>query len=372
MKILFGVQGTGNGHISRARAIGKALSENSFDVDYIFSGRDPNQYNDMELFGNYQTKKGLTLFAEQGKINYLKTSFGNDLWGFYRDIRQLQVKQYDLILSDFEPISAWAGKLNKVPVIAIGHQNAFEYSVPKEKNHPLFRLIVSIFGWGCHKLPMHWYHYKKKIIPPIVPQRNVDLDCYNPRSVLVYAPWEKQEKLIHHFSLFKDFEFHVFTPEAESLQNNFDNVFVHAISRTKFLNFMNNSKYVICNAGFETLSECIHLGKKILSKPIKGHSEQLSNAKALKGLGLGMRTTKINEESIQKFFDYAEDHQGRIIYPDTAAHIVHWIKQANWGDIDTLASKLWSETQFINVDFDIEGYEPSVKPLKKIHLNNEL
>ncbi|MCO6547308.1 MAG: hypothetical protein J6583_05980, partial [Gilliamella sp.] len=55
MKILFGVQGTGNGHVSRCRTLAKALKKAGADVVYIFSGRDPKDYFDMQVFGDYKT-----------------------------------------------------------------------------------------------------------------------------------------------------------------------------------------------------------------------------------------------------------------------------------------------------------------------------
>ena len=39
MKILYGVQGTGNGHIARARAMSHAFKEHDVEVDFLFSGR---------------------------------------------------------------------------------------------------------------------------------------------------------------------------------------------------------------------------------------------------------------------------------------------------------------------------------------------
>ena len=40
MKILFGVQGTGNGHISRSRELVRKLKADGHDVDVIISGRN--------------------------------------------------------------------------------------------------------------------------------------------------------------------------------------------------------------------------------------------------------------------------------------------------------------------------------------------
>jgi len=60
MRILYGVQGTGNGHITRARAMAKAMADQGLAVDYLFSGRAADQFFDMEPFGDYRLCKGLT------------------------------------------------------------------------------------------------------------------------------------------------------------------------------------------------------------------------------------------------------------------------------------------------------------------------
>mgnify|MGYP002700608893 CR=1 FL=1 len=50
MKILYAVQGTGNGHITRARVMAKAFNmRDEVEVDFIFSGRSKEQYFDLTL-----------------------------------------------------------------------------------------------------------------------------------------------------------------------------------------------------------------------------------------------------------------------------------------------------------------------------------
>lgn len=39
MKILYGVQGTGNGHVTRPRIMAKAFADLGVEVDWVFSGR---------------------------------------------------------------------------------------------------------------------------------------------------------------------------------------------------------------------------------------------------------------------------------------------------------------------------------------------
>ena len=45
---------------------------------------------------------------------------------------------------------------------------------------------------------------------------------------------------------------------------------------------------ILCNAGFETPSEALHLGKKLMVIPMKRQYEQECNAEALKRLGISV------------------------------------------------------------------------------------
>ena len=67
MRILYGVQGTGNGHLTRARIMAKALAAAGAEVDWVFSGRPKEKFFDMEAFGDYQVYRGLTFATQSGK-----------------------------------------------------------------------------------------------------------------------------------------------------------------------------------------------------------------------------------------------------------------------------------------------------------------
>ena len=56
MKIFYGVQATGNGHISRARSMAPLLKAAGIEVDYLFSGRKAEHFFDMEHFGDFQLR----------------------------------------------------------------------------------------------------------------------------------------------------------------------------------------------------------------------------------------------------------------------------------------------------------------------------
>ena len=74
-KILYGVQGTGQGHISRARSLAHALRDFDVDVTWLFSGREKSKLFDMEPFGNFKHREGITMVTEAGRMRYRKTAF---------------------------------------------------------------------------------------------------------------------------------------------------------------------------------------------------------------------------------------------------------------------------------------------------------
>lgn len=68
MRILYGVQRTGNGHISRARAMARELARREVHVQFVFSGRAPENYFDMRVFGDYRFFRGLSFTTRNGSI----------------------------------------------------------------------------------------------------------------------------------------------------------------------------------------------------------------------------------------------------------------------------------------------------------------
>ena len=64
-KILYGVQGTGQGHISRARGVAHALKDYDVDVTWLFSGRDKDKLFDMEPFGDFKHREAVKLSQER-------------------------------------------------------------------------------------------------------------------------------------------------------------------------------------------------------------------------------------------------------------------------------------------------------------------
>jgi uncharacterized protein (TIGR00661 family) len=60
MKILYGIQATGNGHISRSTEIIKELKKFGHEINIILSGRDPKEIKKLKLFKEYKAYQGIS------------------------------------------------------------------------------------------------------------------------------------------------------------------------------------------------------------------------------------------------------------------------------------------------------------------------
>src|ERR1044071_6619985 len=110
MNILFGIQGTGNGHLSRARDIYPELAKYG-NVDVLISGIQADV--DLPYPVKYRYYGMSFIFGKSGGVDIWATAGKLRLRRLMRDVKELPVEKYDLVINDFEPVSAWACKLNE-------------------------------------------------------------------------------------------------------------------------------------------------------------------------------------------------------------------------------------------------------------------
>lgn len=343
MKLFYGVQGTGNGHISRARAMNVHLQAAGVEVDYLFSGRARDQYFAMEAFGDWQCRQGLSFICTHGRVQPLATLRHNSFRQLYQDIRELDLSGYDLVICDFEPITAWAAKRQGIPCIGVGHQYAFLHDVPVAEDSWVSRQIMRHFAPATEQLGLHWHHFGQTILPPII-----DLNIQPPEDtasqVLVYLGFESVDTVMPLLRQLDDTRFVYYGAFERPSEEG--NVSLRPFSVTGFKQDLYRSSGVICNAGFELASEALHLGKRILVKPLHGQMEQHSNALALEQLDLGSRMQQLSVTAIRAWLDNPAAPQCH--YPDVAGAIVQWLLQPDREPVAVLSERLWRETRILN------------------------
>jgi uncharacterized protein (TIGR00661 family) len=341
LRILFGVQTTGNGHISRSREIVRELKALGHDVRTVLSGRDPSLLREIEIFEPWVSYKGLSFFTGAGKIQVLRTSVrapGATL-RLWRDVAAFESGDYDLVISDFEPVTARVAKRRGIPCIGVGHQYAFVFRVPTVRSDPISRYILRNMARADIPLGLHWHHFGFPILPPIVPD-NLQLRDTVRNKILVYLPFEDNPSIVESLRGIRTHDFFIYGTHEPAGTNG--NLHHREYSRGGFLDDLSDCDGVVCNAGFELPSEALQLGKRLLVKPLYGQLEQKSNALALAQLGFGQVMESLSESAVRLWLDSAPQLRP-MNYPRTAAMMAKWIDAGRWDTVDNLSRMLWKD-----------------------------
>jgi uncharacterized protein (TIGR00661 family) len=283
MKILYGIQGTGNGHLSRAEDIVPILKQLA-DVDVLVSGNQSQVNTQFEI--DFQ-RNGLTFYSsKKGKVDTLKTLRNIGFNKLCSEINNFPIKKYDLVISDFEPISSWAALIKGVPCIELSHQAAVIHpSSPKIQNFdPIGQYIMKHYCPSQLKYGFHFKNYDQTIFEPIIRNSIRKLNPNQKPFFVVYLPAFHDEiiySVLKHF----DIEWRVFSKYTKSNYIR-KNVQFFPIDQKKFTESFKDCTGVMCGAGFELPAEAIFLSKKLLVIPLKGQFEQKCNAESLRQMGI--------------------------------------------------------------------------------------
>ncbi len=321
MRVLYAIQGTGNGHLSRAAEILPFLLKKC-TVDILVSG------NQSEIKLRYPVKyqlKGLGFVSgKDGGINFWKTYSEADLISFQKEVRELPVEQYNFILNDFEPVSAWAAKYKNIPCISLSHQASLLSSkVPKPKSKDLIgAAVLKHYAPANHHFGFHFSPYDSFIYTPIIKREIRRAKVKDKDHYTVYLPAFSDEKLLKVFGAFENVTWHIFSKHAKR-KLKYNNITIFPVSEEQFITSLTTGRGVVSAAGFETPSEALYLGKKLLVIPQKNQLEQLYNAAALKTLGVTVikNLKPKNVERLRHWIDFGESI--KINYPDKTDVVVN-------------------------------------------------
>ena len=338
MKILYGINATGNGHLSRARVIISKLKERGHIVECILSGRNDDKLFDLNDFKPFIIKKGFTFSKSNGKINYIKTFFKIDLIQFVKDIFSIK-KTYDLVITDFEPVSAYFSKLQKIPCFGIGHQYSFYLKIPMTFKMRITKIFFPyIYTPIKNVIASHFTHFNQPILPPFISEgiRKSSLKANSSDNILVYLAWEDIKKMISIFNQIENHQFDYYCNVEK--EKNIGNVTLKPFSEDGFKKDLVQNKFLLTNGGFQLPAEALHIGKIILCKPLNGQPEQEHNAKILNDLNYATISNDIDVDTINNWL-----HTGKKIkidFPDPTELIIRIIENKN-NDLKKEIDEIW-------------------------------
>nr|WKN36098.1 glycosyltransferase family protein [Tunicatimonas sp. TK19036] len=284
MRVLYAIQGTGNGHVSRARDIVPILQD-KVQLDLLISGTQADVSLPHPV--KYQLKGAGFIFGKSGGVDLMKTYQKTDTRRLLKDIRNLPVQDYDLVINDFEPVSAWAAYFKKVPCIALSHQCAIlnENAPQPKKKDRVGKAILKNYAPADQCYGFHFAEFDKNIFTPVIRKQLREADVKNSGHYTVYLPAFDDQKLIKRFRNFPDVPWQVFSKHTKRTYRE-GNVSVCPVDNEAFITSLTTCEGILCGAGFETPAEALFLQKKLMVIPMKNQYEQHCNAAALEALGV--------------------------------------------------------------------------------------
>ena len=319
-RILYGVNGEGSGHSTRAQEVlshlkfkGHTLHVASFDRGLR------NLEKDFEVTEIY----GLRLAYVNNQVRYKRT-LAKNLMGVGRRAKSMahlselsDAWKVDLVITDFEPVCCHLGHRKGLPVISIDNQHCLtntEVSYPGRfrRDAALAKLVTRIMTPHADAYLVTSFFSSRVtrprtfLFPPILRQQILDARPSKKEYVLVYvtSPAPALAKMLGMVRC--PFIAYGFGREGQC-----GNVQFKKPSLDQFLEDLTGAKAVIANAGFSLLTEALHLGKPYLAIPIKHQFEQIFNAYWLDKLGYGTYWEELSKERIESFLfnlNHYSDH----------------------------------------------------------------
>jgi uncharacterized protein (TIGR00661 family) len=320
MKVLYAIQATGNGHVSRANEIIPFL-EKKCELDILLSGTQA----DVGL--NYPVKfkrKGLGfIFGKKGGVDMYKTFKQMQSKKFLSEIKSLPVEEYDLVINDFEPVSAWACKLKNIPCIGMSHQWAvLNKNAPKPISKDLFGSMILKYYAPCKTgVGFHFKSYGENIFTPVIKREIRNATTKNLGHYTVYLPAYSDKKLINFLSFFKNTEWQIFSKHTKKSYTA-GNCKIKPVSTAEFTESFTSCAGIICGAGFETPAEALQMGKKLLVVPMAHQYEQHLNAAGAQDLGIPV-IKNLKKKHLHKVENWLKEKEAlHINFPDETEKIV--------------------------------------------------
>jgi uncharacterized protein (TIGR00661 family) len=308
--ILYGVNGEGAGHSTRAKEVishlkarGHAVRIVSFDRGLTNLRKD---FDVTEIFG-------WRIAYVNNQVRYRRTVVQNLLSARRTAASVSRLKKLidddgiDLAITDFEPLSCHAARSKALPIIAIDNQHCLtntDVSYPKQhrRDAAAAKMVTRFMVPGADAyLVLSFFDAKVTrpktfLFPPILRDNILTAKPREGEHVLVYvtSPAPALARLLA--SVRCSFVAYGFGREGQE-----GNILYKKPSLDGFLADLVSAKAVVANAGFSLVTEALHLGKPYLAIPVEHQFEQVFNAYWLDKAGYGAYWDELNKERVESF-----------------------------------------------------------------------
>jgi uncharacterized protein (TIGR00661 family) len=347
MKILMGSCGIGNGHTFRQLPVFLHLLENYHQI-MVFAYGTSLLYFKKNYGGHANVTvvevanpffvgntNGLDYYATQHLASNKQNFHEMNCSAMAK--AQEKLGKPDLVISDYECVSAQYAYAEGAPLVTLDQQSKFlcgrfdniDGTNPQDevKRLSMFfpkakaRLAISFFNL----IPNDEKVEDVSIFPPIIRQELIDIKNNKQdsnvqktrKSILVYFSEQdfKEQYTNQPIEVLKDFpesDFHVFLPSSVVAQGWSESVKIYSHGDPNFLKILSEADGVISTAGHTLLSEALFLEKPLYVMPIARLYEQQINAQVVAVNGFGLKHSCLTKNFLQQFLNNLQIYTNNI------------------------------------------------------------
>jgi uncharacterized protein (TIGR00661 family) len=316
--ILYGVNGEGAGHSTRAKEVLSHLVAQGHTVHVASFDRGlQNLSKHFEVTEIY----GFRFAYVNNRVRYKRTIAKNLITvpQAARSLAHLKslVDEWkiNLVITDFEPLTCHVGHKKRLPVISIDNQHCLTNAVvsyPRQYRrdaaaaklvtrmmtpHADAYLVISFFTAPVKERNTF-------LFPPLLRQEILNATPTQGGHVLAYVTSPAPALAALLGSIRCQFVAYGFGREGKE-----GNITYKKPSLDGFFADLTSAKAIVANSGFSLVTEALHLGKPYLAVPVLHQFEQIFNAYWLDKAGYGAYWEELTKERVESFL-YNLPHYG--------------------------------------------------------------
>ncbi len=310
MKILYGVLSQGQGHANRAAVVIGALRERGHQLDVLTSGQPLPPYG-AAMLGATRPHLVAPIFElgdgrlhVRASLRQLRRAVPLLLRHVDLLAKELARSRVDLVISDFEPVTAWAARRAGIPVTGVAGQYRMTHTDAPHPGSMFDRALARTVITACTPRLDRWLvvsfsplratHPRAKVIGPLVGEELRRASPAQGDHVLVYTYARPRAQVLA--ALPPPHRYRVYGLGGPTRCGHVE---LCATDRAAFVRDLVSCRAVVGNGSFQLASEAAVLGKPILVIPFAGQYEERFSAHQVVRAGLGVTARQLDRAAIE-------------------------------------------------------------------------
>lgn len=327
-RILWGISGIGNGHFNRQAPIIEHYARTCRVVLFAYGD---SLRNARRVFGRHRHVSIVEIdvpfwAGKETGLDFEETARRNAGRDFLRVVCRAYARaerligRPDLVVTDYEPVSAGYGYAMDAPVVTFDQQSKYLYGVfPKKLGGQFYAdetaRLRFFFPRAAARLACSFFRVRRLagapdvvIVPPPLKETIVFLKRRPRRdapSIIVYLSSQRPfvqplEEVVAVCASQPQIRFHLFAKDAARLRQTPPNVAVYRHGDRRFLSLLAECHGIVSTAGHMLLSEAMYLGIPVYAIPLAVYEQQM-NAFAIARGGFGLSHSRLERRHLQRF-----------------------------------------------------------------------